>query len=121
MKKIRVLNAIKEIRKKRSRFKISGTKEMPRLSVFRSNQWSYAQLIDDAEGKTLASASTREIKKTAGDKNPKISSAKALGGLIAKKAEEKGIKQAVFDRGENKYHGRVKAVAEGAREAGLKI
>ncbi|MCX6702845.1 MAG: 50S ribosomal protein L18, partial [Candidatus Wolfebacteria bacterium] len=69
MKKVKALNKTREIRKKRSRFRLFGTENKPRLSVFRSNQWSYAQLIDDKNGKTLASASTKGMKKTTGDKN----------------------------------------------------
>ncbi|MEK7149807.1 MAG: 50S ribosomal protein L18, partial [Patescibacteria group bacterium] len=98
--------------------KIFGTQEKPRLSVFRSNLYTYAQLIDDLNGKTLASASTKEVKEK--NKN-KIQEAEALGELIAKKAIEKKIDAAIFNRGGYAYHGRVKAVAEGARKGGLKI
>ncbi len=105
------------MRKHRARAKISGTAEKPRLTVFRSNKYTYAQLIDDAKGHTVASASTLEI--TA--KGKKTELAKSLGALIAEKAKKAGIKTAVFNRSLYKYHGRVKAVAEGAREGGLKI
>lgn len=109
-------NQIKKRRKARARAKILGTKDMPRLSVFRSNKFTYAQLIDDSAGKTLASASTIDIKGKA-----KISKSEILGEKLAKIAAEKKITSAVFDRGSYKYHGRVKAVAESARKAGLRI
>lgn len=102
----------------RNRAKLHGTASSPRLSVFRSNKYLHAQLIDDNAGKTLLSASTRESKSV---KIPKLKQAESLGESIAKKAIEKGIKNAVFDRGSYKYHGRVKALAEGARSGGLKI
>lgn len=109
-------------RRKKIRFKISGTKNIPRLSVFRSLRGIYAQLIDDVNGKTLASANDREIiqkdKKTDAGK---VGVSLAVGELIAKKAIEKGIKQVVFDRGGYRYHGRVKAIADGARKGGLKF
>lgn len=122
MNKRKILNKIRLRRKRRTRAKIRGTAQRPRLSVFRSNRYTYAQLIDDEQGKTLVSASTKELmalkSKTL---NPKLQQAEQLGELIAKKALEKGIKKAVFDRGEYKYHGRVKAVAEGARKGGLQF
>lgn len=96
-------------RHKKVRAKIFGTAKVPRLSVFKSNQYIYAQLIDDEKGKTLASAK--------GKLN--LKQAKKIGELIAKKAQEKKIKKVVFDRGGYEYHGRVKALAEGAREKGL--
>ena len=98
-------------RQRRIRAKIKGTANRPRLCVFRSNQYIYAQLIDDENGKTLAS-----IKGKAN-----IKKAKETGKLIAQKAKEKKIEKVVFDRGGYKYHGRVKALAEGAREGGLKF
>ncbi len=98
----------------RIRSKISGTGEMPRLSVFKSNTALYAQLIDDTTQKTIASANS----KTASGKTG-IEKAKALGLEIAKKAGTLGVKKAVFDRGGNKYIGKVAAVEEGAREGGL--
>ena len=110
-------NLNRGLRKARNRAKILGTAEKPRLSVFRSNRYTYAQLIDDVQGKTLAAASTQESVK--GSK--KTESAKILGGLIAEKAKKLGVKQAVMNRSFYKYHGRVKAVAEGANAAGLKI
>jgi large subunit ribosomal protein L18 len=100
----------------RIREKMSGTAARPRLNVYRSLNPIYTQLIDDATGTTLASASTLQAKmKTGGN----VASAKELGKLIAEKAQEKGIKKVVFDRGGYLYHGRVKALAEAAREAGL--
>lgn len=103
-------------RRKRIRAKISGTKEMPRLSVFKSNKYVYAQLIDDEMGKTLVSASSAKI-----SAKGKLVQAKKVGEDLAKKAIEQKIKKVVFDRGGFIYTGRVKALAEGAREAGLKF
>ncbi|MFH1346780.1 MAG: 50S ribosomal protein L18 [Spirochaetota bacterium] len=119
MKKRKVLNEIKERRKKRTRMRLSGSLERPRLSVFRSNNYTYVQIIDDENGKTLASASTMELKKKI--KAPGKELAEKLGELIAKKAVEKGIKKVVFDRGSYNYHGRVQAVAEAARKGGLEF
>jgi large subunit ribosomal protein L18 len=107
-------------RKKRIRAKIFGTKEMPRLSVFRSAKHIYAQLIDDEKNKTLVSASDLELKRSM-KKLKKVEKAKEVGKLIAKKAKDLKIEKVVFDRGGYKYHGRVKALAEGAREGGLKF
>ena len=103
----------------RVRTKVSGTAERPRLSVFRSNKGIYAQIIDDVEGKTLVSASTldKEIKTKASN----IEAAKEVGELIAKRAIKAGIKNVVFDRGGYIYHGKIKALAEAAREAGLEF
>ena len=111
------INKIREIRKKRVRARIFGTAERPRLSVFRSNRSIYAQLIDDSAGQTLVAASSKESKVT-GDKR---NQAKAVGLLLAKKAKEKGIKSAVFDRGAYQYHGRVKVLAEAFKESGLSL
>lgn len=105
-------------RHKKVRAKILGTAEVPRLCVFRSAKHIYAQLVDDEKGKTLVSASDSELKKT---KNKKTSLAMKVGKLIAKKAIEKKINKVVFDRAGYKYHGRVKALAQGAREGGLKF
>jgi len=107
----------REKRKKRTRAKTFGTKERPRLCVFRSLKHIYAQIVDDTEGKTLVSASDFEIKDKKGLK--KVEIAKEVGKLIAKKALEKKINKVAFDRSGYKYHGRVKALAEGAREGGL--
>lgn len=97
------------------RKKISGTAEMPRLAVFRSNKQIYAQLIDDLSGETLVSASSVSSKSNG------LTQAKEVGELIAKEAQSKGLTSVVFDRGGYLYHGRVKALAEGAREGGLKF
>ncbi len=115
----------KKIRQKkhlRIRKNIKGTSEQPRLAVYRSAKHIYAQLIDDVNGKTLAAASSLEATlrpelKSGGD----TKAAKLVGETIGKKALEKGITGVVFDRGGNIYHGRIKALAEGAREAGLKF
>jgi large subunit ribosomal protein L18 len=104
----------------RIRKKVAGTNVKPRLSVFRSNAEIYAQLIDDATGTTLAAASSRE-KDIVAQKVPKVEKSKLVGAAIARKATELGLSTCVFDRGGNLYHGRVKAVAEGAREGGLQF
>jgi large subunit ribosomal protein L18 len=101
----------------RVRRKVSGTAERPRLAVYRSNRHIYAQLIDDASARTLAAACDREVQ-VQGDKKD---AAKAVGALLAGRAKERGIERAVFDRGGRLYHGRVAALAEGAREGGLSI
>lgn len=100
------------------RQKISGTAQKPRLSIFRSNAEIYAQLIDDEKGFTLASASSKD-KAIAAQKGTKSEKSKLVGGALAQKARELGLEKVVFDRGGNLYHGRVKMVAEGAREGGL--
>ncbi len=107
-------------RHKKIRAKLSGTKEKPRLSVFKSASHIYAQLIDDEKGKTLISASEKELVKVKKSAN-KTEKSKEVGKLIAKKALEKKIEKVVFDRAGYKYHGRIKALAEGAREGGLKF
>ncbi len=104
----------------RLRKKISGTAEQPRLVVFRSNRHMEAQLVDDTKGVTLASASTL-TKDFQGFKGTKTEAAKKVGSLIAERAKKAGISKAVFDRGGNMFHGRVAAVAEGAREGGLEL
>ena len=104
----------------RVRKKIAGTAQRPRLSVFRSNTDIYVQLIDDEGAKTLASASSRD-KDIAAQKVTKSEQSKLVGSAIARKAGELGLKDIVFDRGGYLYHGRVKAVADGAREGGLKF
>ena len=105
----------------RVRAKVSGTTQRPRLNVFRSSAHIYAQLIDDTRGHTLAAASDLEaaVKERAGDGATKVARAKVVGQLAAERAKEAGIDAVVFDRGGFLYHGRVRAVAEGAREAGL--
>ena len=100
------------------RRKLSGTTLKPRLSVFRSNTSIYAQIIDDSLGKTLVSASSREGKQT---KNATVDISKSVGKALAEKAIASGITAVVFDRGGYLYHGKVKALAEGAREGGLKF
>jgi large subunit ribosomal protein L18 len=102
----------------RIRAKISGTAQKPRLSVFRSNTEIYCQLIDDVNAVTLAAASSRD-KDIVAQKVVKAEKGKFVGQAIARKSKELGIETVVFDRGGNLYHGRVKAVAEGAREGGL--
>ncbi len=110
-------NKARQKRHKRVRAKISGTAACPRLDVFRSLQHIYAQLIDDVAGVTLVSASTTEKDFTAYGGN--VEAARAVGKLLAERAAEKNIKDCVFDRGGYVYHGRVAALAEGAREGGL--
>jgi len=105
--------------KKKIRSKIIGTAERPRLVVFRSNANMYAQLIDDGRTHTLAAASTVEKELTKSCSN--IDGAKQVGQLIAKRAQAKGIKNVVFDRGGYLYHGKIKALADAAREAGLQF
>jgi large subunit ribosomal protein L18 len=102
----------------RIRAKIAGTAQKPRLSVFRSNTEIYVQLIDDDNSTTLAAASSRD-KDIAAQKGTKTEKSKLVGQAIARKAKELGLENVVFDRGGNLYHGRVKQVAEGAREGGL--
>ena len=112
----------KEIRSrihKRIRRKLTGTSERPRLAIFRSVAHIYAQVIDDGAGKTLVSASS--VDKDGKTNGGNVAAAKAIGKLVAQRAKEKGIKSVVFDRGGFKYHGRVKALADAAREAGLEF
>ncbi|MEP6466092.1 MAG: 50S ribosomal protein L18 [Parafilimonas sp.] len=104
----------------RIRNKISGTAENPRLSVFRSNTEIYVQVIDDNTGKTLVSASSKD-KDLIAQKVTKLEKAKLVGAVIARKASELGISKVTFDRSGYLYHGRVKAIAEGAREGGLQF
>jgi large subunit ribosomal protein L18 len=110
------------IRHRRLRRKVSGTPDRPRLAVFRSLKNISVQAIDDSSGRTLFSASTLEASvKDQDSSQGKIDSSKNVGELLALRAKEKGIMEAVFDRGGYKYHGRIKAVAEAARSGGLKI
>ena len=121
----------KEIRgriHKRIRRKLSGTAARPRLAVFRSEAHIYAQVIDDVAGSTVVSASTVDrvdqgdkADKSVKTKGGNVAAAKAIGKLVAERAKEKGIKSVVFDRGGYQYHGRVKALADAAREAGLEF
>lgn len=101
----------------RIRRKVTGTTERPRLAIFKSLKHIYAQVIDDANGRTLIAASTRDS--DAGAKGANAAAAKAVGSLIARRAKEKGISRVVFDRGGYLYHGNVKALADAARENGL--
>jgi large subunit ribosomal protein L18 len=114
--------ATKLVRRQKIRYrirkKVAGTAQKPRLSVFRSNTEIYVQLIDDVNSVTLASASSRD-KDIAAQKVTKVEKAKLVGAAIARKATELGLNDVVFDRGGNLYHGRVKSVADGAREGGL--
>ncbi|HOQ16296.1 MAG TPA: 50S ribosomal protein L18 [Defluviitaleaceae bacterium] len=104
------------------RKKIFGTSERPRLSVFRSDKHIYAQIIDDTKGHTLVAASTveKDIKSKI-EKTNNVDAAKVVGEMIAKRALDKGVKQVVFDRGGYIYHGKIKALADAAREAGLEF
>ena len=114
----------KTARRQRIRFNvrknISGTSARPRLSIFRSNADIYAQLIDDISGATIAAASTKD-KAISAHKGSKIEKSKLVGEAVARKAVDLGVKEIVFDRGGYLYHGRVKSVADGAREAGLQF
>jgi large subunit ribosomal protein L18 len=105
-------------RRRRVRAKVTGTAERPRISVFRSNKGVFAQLVDDTTGRTLASASWTEadLRELRG-----LEQATAVGRKLAERAQAAGVERAVFDRGGYQYHGRVKALAEGAREGGLAI
>ena len=122
-------NATRQKVHDRIRRKIRGTSARPRLNVYRSLNHIYAQIVDDYAGTTVVSASTAEGKKPekgAGSKTTKktggnVASAKAIGKLIAERAQEKGVKKVVFDRGGYLYHGRIKALADAAREAGLEF
>lgn len=111
-------------RRERLRFRIrktvSGTEQRPRLAVFRSNKEIYAQLIDDVSGKTITAASSRD-KDIDASKANKVDAAKLVGKAIAEKAQKAGVDTVSFDRGGYLYHGRVKSLAEGAREGGLKF
>lgn len=113
----------KEKRRKRIHYrirkKVNGTPARPRLNVYRSNKEIYCQIIDDLNGVTLVAASSRED--AVDSSKPKVEQAKAVGALIAEKAKDANIDVAVFDRGGYLYHGRVKALADGAREGGLKL
>ncbi len=116
---------VKSLRRRNIRYRIrrkigEGTAQKPRLSVFRSNTDIYAQLIDDLKGQTLAAASSKD-KDIAAQKTNKTEKGKLVGAAIARKASELGIKDVTFDRGGYLYHGRVKSLADGAREGGLKF
>jgi large subunit ribosomal protein L18 len=113
----KIVRAARLRRHARVRRKVWGTAERPRLAVFRSNRHIYAQLIDDGSARTIAAASDREV----GASGLKRDAARSVGELIATRAKEAGIERAVFDRGGRLYHGRVAAVADGARDKGLAI
>lgn len=113
-------NAVRKKRHGRVRTKLSGTEARPRLNVFRSSKHMYAQLIDDVNGVTLASASTLD-KELSLESTGNVEAATKVGELVAKRAVEKGISSVVFDRGGYLYHGRVKALADAARENGLEF
>jgi large subunit ribosomal protein L18 len=123
MKAIKKLNQKRMRRVARTRAVISGTATRPRLTVRRSNRYFYAQLVDDVKGNTLLSASSFTIAKAAkgAAKENKTANAFSVGELIGKKATEKGIKSAVFDRRSYKFHGRVKSFVDGAKKGGLTI
>jgi large subunit ribosomal protein L18 len=112
----------RERRRRRIRMKLSGTSERPRLNVFRSLDHIYAQVIDDVQGRTLASASSldKDLRSEMSDKTKK-EQAELVGKTVAERAKEVGIETVVFDRGGFLYHGRIKALADGAREGGLKF
>ena len=105
----------------RIRQRLSGSGERPRLNIYRSLNHIYAQVIDDSTGKTIASASTVQGKKGSKKTGGNVASAKEIGKTIAQRAQEKGVKKVVFDRGGYLYHGRIKALADAAREAGLEF
>ncbi|PAE22963.1 MULTISPECIES: 50S ribosomal protein L18 [Bacillaceae] len=113
-------NAVRKKRHARVRAKLSGTAARPRLNVYRSNKHIYAQLIDDVNGVTVASASTQD-KEVNLDATSNVDAAVKVGELVAKRAVEKGVKAVVFDRGGYLYHGRVQALADAARENGLEF
>lgn len=113
-------NAVRKKRHQRVRRKLSGTAERPRLNVYRSNQHIYAQLIDDTKGHTILSASTLD-KEFDLDSTSNAEASKRVGELVAKRAIEKGYNKVIFDRGGYLYHGRIKSLADAAREAGLEF
>jgi|AP45_3_1055517.scaffolds.fasta_scaffold35814_2 large subunit ribosomal protein L18 len=123
MKQTKRISLRKKLRARRTRSKISGTDKRPRLSIFRSNKFIYAQLVDDVNSKTLVAGSTKNLLGDNKDNRTltKTARSEALGQLLAEEAKKVGIKTVVFDKGSYKYHGRVKAVAEGARKGGLKF
>ena len=112
-------DALRRKRHERMRLRLEGTAERPRLSVFRSAKFIYAQVIDDSTGRTLAAASSREP--TLADGSGKVDTAKAVGRAVAERAKAAGVSTVVLDRGGYQYHGRVRSLAEGAREGGLDL
>ncbi len=122
MSKFKSRNTMRVVRHLRLRRRLAGTPERPRMSVFRSLSEIYVQVIDDVAGHTLVSASTIDkALRSEISSHGTVEAAKAVGSLIARRALEKGITEVVFDRGGHMYHGRVKALAEAARESGLKL
>lgn len=115
--KVKIYKSKKIKRQVRTRSKIEGIQAKPRLCVYRSNKFIYAQLIDDRSGKTLYAASDATLKL----KGTKVEKAEKVGEALSSEAVKKGIKEAIFDRGSYRYHGRVKALADGARKGGLKF
>ena len=118
MAKIKTNRAARVVRHLRLRRRLSGTTARPRLNVYRSARFTYAQVIDDTAGHTIAAASSRELPK---DAFGKTDAAREVGRLVAGRAKAKGVQTVVFDRGGYQYHGRVKALADGAREEGLEF
>lgn len=118
MNKLQRLQAQRTARKVRVRRKVRGTTERPRLSVYRSNKHTYAQIIDDTLGKTLTAASEKELKSV---KATKAARAIALGELLAQKAKKSKITKLCFDRGGYKYHGRIKSLLESVRQQGIEV
>jgi large subunit ribosomal protein L18 len=118
---LRKRNDIRQRVHSRIRAKMTGSAERPRLNVYRSLNHIYTQIIDDATGATIASASTVAKKGTEAKVGGNVEAAKEIGKLIAQRAQEKGVKKVVFDRGGYLYHGRIKALADAAREAGLEF
>ena len=112
-------DALRRKRHERMRLRLHGTAERPRLSVFRSTRFIYAQVIDDASGRTLATASSREADLSGGP--GKLDAARAVGMALAERAKAAGVTSVVLDRGGYQYHGRVRSLAEGAREGGLDL
>ena len=120
MTKVASRGAARQKRHERIRLTLAGSAERPRLAVFRSNSHIYAQVIDDASGRTLATASTVE-KELRGSKQTKTEEAAVVGRLVAERAKSAGVGQVVFDRAGFRYHGRIKSLADAAREAGLEF
>lgn len=118
MAKVKTSHSARLVRHLRLRRHLSGTTARPRLNVFRSSRFTYAQVIDDTAGHTIAAASSRELPR---DAFGKTDAAKEVGRLVAGRAKSKGVQSVVFDRGGYQYHGRVKALADGAREQGLEF
>ena len=118
MTRVATRGAAREKRHVRIRLRLEGSAERPRLAVFRSNVHIYAQVIDDASGRTLATASTVE-KELRGSKQTKTEEAAVVGRLVAERAKSAGVEHVVFDRAGFRYHGRIKSLADAAREAGL--